>query len=78
MNPFLKKGQDPVLIVDAPEEHAPILSKIPSRVHTDPEGNYGFVQFFVKDLESTNKDAEALKISKSIVYFISNPSDGLL
>lgn len=64
MNPVLKKlgfkGQDPVLIVDAPPEYAPILSEVPSVVHNDPQGRYEFVQYFIMNLDSVKMEARRI------------------
>ena len=59
-NPLLKKlhykGQNPVLILSAPEELASFIQSIPAEVHTKAQIKYDFVQIFA----ITKNEAESL------------------
>ncbi len=52
MHPVLKKlqykGQDPILVLSAPEEYAPVLKGCSARVDGAPRGKYEFVQLFAR------------------------------
>jgi hypothetical protein len=54
MNPILKKlgltTQNPVLILNAPEEYKDVLAEITSDIHTTISGKYKFIQVFKMDL----------------------------
>lgn len=54
MNPILKKlgltTQNPVLILNAPEEYKDVLAEITSDIHTTISGKYKFIQVFEIDL----------------------------
>ena len=55
MNPVLKKlgltDQNPVLILNAPEEYKEIMGSIDSQVHEVVIETYKFIQIFAKDLD---------------------------
>ncbi|MCX7920924.1 MAG: DUF3052 domain-containing protein [Clostridia bacterium] len=59
MSDVLKKlkltNQNPVLVLNAPEEYKDTMSEIKSDIHTSINGKYGFIQVFVKDLSQLNK-----------------------
>lgn len=62
MNPVLKKlglsSQNPVLILNAPEEYREIMTGIEAEIHEEPRGKYKFIQIFAKDLLQANQYAE--------------------
>jgi|JI9StandDraft_2_1071091.scaffolds.fasta_scaffold07828_5 hypothetical protein len=68
MNSILKKlsykDQNPVLILNAPEEYSPILKEFSSQVDLEVKGKYNFIQVFAID----SKEAERLtkKVFKAI------------
>ncbi len=53
MNPVMKKlglsRQNPIAIVNAPEEYAGIMADIDAEIHTSFEDQYQFIQLFVQD-----------------------------
>lgn len=66
MNPILKKlnysGQDPLLILNSPEEYNEVINEIGATVHSTIEGKYEFIQVFVKSLtEATGIAEEVIK-----------------
>jgi hypothetical protein len=60
VNEVLKKlkltTQNPVLILNAPEEYNDVIKDIESEVHTEINGKYKFIQLFVKSLEELNEN----------------------
>jgi superoxide dismutase len=54
MNEVLKKlkltTQNPVLIINAPEEYKDIMKDIESEIHTEINGKYKFIQLFAKSI----------------------------
>ena len=64
MNPILKKlhykGQDPVLLMNAPEEFKKNAKDFTGKVHASPKGKYSFALLFVKSLEDGKKIAKIL------------------
>lgn len=62
MNPVLKKlglkEQNPVLLLNAPEEYKTVMSDIEAEVHTEIAGVYKFIQIFAKDIAEAHKYAE--------------------
>jgi hypothetical protein len=62
MNPILKKlglkEQNPILILNAPEEYREVMDSIESEVHTETVGKYGFIQVFAKNMEEGRELAE--------------------
>lgn len=63
MNPILTKlglkQQNPVLIINAPEEYNEVVESIKSEVHTEIKGKYDFIQLFAKDLSEAHTLVEA-------------------
>ncbi|TDT51905.1 DUF3052 domain-containing protein [Fonticella tunisiensis] len=62
MNPILKKlglkEQNPILILNAPEEYNEVIDCIEAEVHTEIRGTYDFIQVFAKDMEEAHILAE--------------------
>lgn len=62
MNPILKKlgltNQNPVLVLNAPDEYGNIMADIEAEVHTAINGKYKFIQVFAKELSEANKYAK--------------------
>lgn len=58
MNEILKKlkltTQNPVLILNAPEEYNDVINDIEGEVHTSIKEKYKFIQVFAKSLEDAN------------------------
>jgi hypothetical protein len=54
------KGQEPVLLLGAPEEWRPLAKAFGPRAHTMPKGKYGFVLAFVKSVAEGKKLAKIL------------------
>ncbi|MCM0649156.1 hypothetical protein NBE98_12295 [Clostridium swellfunianum] len=54
MNETLKKlkltTQNPILILNAPEEYQEVIKDIESEIHTEIKDKYKFIQIFTKDL----------------------------
>lgn len=54
MNETLKKlkltAQNPILILNAPEEYQEVIKDIEAEIHKEIKGKYKFVQIFTKDL----------------------------
>jgi hypothetical protein len=54
LNQILKKlklsNQNPVLILNAPEEFKSVMSDISSEIHTGIQGEYDFIIFFAKNM----------------------------
>lgn len=54
MNETLKKlkltAQNPILILNAPEEYREVIKDIEAEIHKEIKGKYKFVQIFTKDL----------------------------
>lgn len=54
MSEVLKKlklaNQNPVLILNAPEEYKDVMEEITQEVHTSIKGKYKFIQVFVKSI----------------------------
>jgi hypothetical protein len=59
MNEVLKKikltAQNPVLILNAPEEYANVMKDIEGEVHTSIKGKYEFIQLFASSLVECEK-----------------------
>lgn len=59
MNAILKKlglkDQNPVLILNAPEEYRDIMADIEEQVHEEIKSKYKFIQIFAKNLEEAVK-----------------------
>jgi hypothetical protein len=55
MNEILKKlkltKQNPVLILNAPEEYKDIMKDIEAEVHTEISGKYEFIQLFARNIQ---------------------------
>ncbi|MDP4145940.1 MAG: DUF3052 domain-containing protein [Bacillota bacterium] len=70
MNPVLKKikytEQNPVLILNAPEEYQDVLKDINSEIHTEIKGTYKFIQVFVKSMDEV----------KSVIEDVTSALDG--
>ncbi|MDS1030972.1 DUF3052 domain-containing protein [Bacillota bacterium LX-D] len=64
MNSVLKKlgltTQNPVLILNAPDEYKDVLSEITAEIHTTINGKYKFIQVFQIDLYKTKSIAKDL------------------
>ena len=64
MNPILKKlglkDQDPVLILNAPEEYEEIMAGIEARIDTAIAGSYSFIQVFATQLDVAKNLARAV------------------
>ncbi len=58
-NKVLKKlkltGQDPVLIINAPEEFEPVSKDIQAEIRTESVGKFSFIMVFVKSCEEAEK-----------------------
>jgi len=66
MNPILKKlgltNQNPVLILNAPEEYREIMQNIEVQVHEEIIEKYKFIQIFVKDFaQAKNYASQAIQ-----------------
>lgn len=74
MNKILDKlklsKQNPILIINAPEEYKKVIMDIKSEVHLKINGKYDFIQFFANTL------ADANTMVKAVTKAIKN--DGLL
>jgi hypothetical protein len=61
VNETLKKlkltTQDPVLILNVPEEYQETINEIEAEIHTEISGKYKFIQLFAKSLEEFNQYA---------------------
>jgi hypothetical protein len=59
MNEILKKlkltVQNPVLILNAPEEYKETLKEIEAVIHTEIKGKYDFIQLFAKSIEEAKR-----------------------
>lgn len=59
MNEVLKKlklaTQNPVLILNSPEEYKPVMQDIEAELHTEIQGKYKFIQLFAKNIEEAEK-----------------------
>ena len=59
MNEVLKKLkltiQNPVLIMNAPEEYTEIMKDIEGEIHTEIKGKYKFIQIFARSIDEANK-----------------------
>lgn len=59
MNAVLKKlglkDQNPVLIINAPEEYKEVMKDIEANIHTSPAEKYKFIQVFAKTMDEANK-----------------------
>lgn len=59
MNPVLKKlglkDQNPVLIINAPEEYNEVMKDIEANIHTSAAEKYKFIQVFAKSMDEANK-----------------------
>lgn len=64
MNPVLKKikltEQNPVLILNAPEEYKEVISDIKKEIHPEIKGKYEFIQLFVETLKELEEYARKL------------------
>ncbi|QVK17637.1 DUF3052 domain-containing protein [Mycoplasmatota bacterium] len=74
MNPILKKlglkEQNPILIVNMPEEYNEVIEDIESEIHTEINGKYDFIQIFVMNL------VDAYQIAESVIKALGD--DGYL
>lgn len=66
MNTILKKlgftDQNPVLIINAPDEYKEIMAAMDAEVHKEVMGKYKFIQIFSKDFaEANNYVSEAIQ-----------------
>lgn len=63
MNPILKKlgltNQNPILIINAPDEYQEIMKDIEADIHTTINGEYKFIQIFAKSMEEAHSYGEA-------------------
>ena len=54
MNPILKKlglkDENPILVLNAPEEYQPVMAEIEAQIDTQPRGKYEFVQLFATEM----------------------------
>jgi hypothetical protein len=68
MNPILKKlqfkGQDPVLVLDAPDEFAKVAKDFGVIVHSAPKKQYAFILAFARSL--TELDSVAATVEKAL------------
>ncbi len=64
MNPVIKKlqykNQERILVVDPPDEFAPMQSAFPCRVDTTIENTYAFILFFVRSRDAADAQAGAV------------------
>ena len=62
MNAILKKlglkEQNPVLILNTPEEYKEVIESIEAEIHTEIRGTYDFIQVFAKDMSEARGFAE--------------------
>src|SRR6516165_3328249 len=62
MNPILKKlgftNQNPVIILNAPEEYSEIMSEMQTQIYTSIKGKSKFIQVFAKEMSEANKTAK--------------------
>lgn len=49
------KTQNPILILNAPEEFKDTMKDIKSEVHTEIKGKYEFIQLFARSIEEAKK-----------------------
>jgi hypothetical protein len=49
------KEQNPILIINSPDEYETVINSIQAEVHQQPQQNYSFVQIFVKSISEANK-----------------------
>ena len=49
------KEQNPILIINSPEEYETVINSIQAEVHQQPRQNYSFVQVFVNSISEANK-----------------------
>lgn len=54
------KNQDPILILNAPEEYKSAFADKVVEIHTDVKGKYSFVQVFETELKAAKAKAAAL------------------
>lgn len=54
------KGQNPVLVLELPEDLGRLLADLPAEVHTSVRGKYSFILAFVRDLAGAKKIADTL------------------
>ncbi len=63
MNPILKKlglkNQNPVLIINSPEEFQPAIKEIQSEVHSSIKTGYSFIQLFLANIVDFNQFFES-------------------
>lgn len=68
MNQILKKlglkEQNPILIINAPEEYKDVMDNLECEIHTEIKGSYDFIQVFAKELEEAHRISE--KVVKAI------------
>lgn len=55
------KIQNPILILNAPQEYGPVIQETKADVHQEIKDAYDFIQFFVTKLE------EAHQIAKPVI-----------
>lgn len=48
------KEQNPVLILNPPEEYQAVMADIKAEIHTEIKGKYSFIQLFAKDKAEVN------------------------
>jgi hypothetical protein len=64
MNPILKKlffkGQDPLLLLNAPQEFGKTAKAFAVTIHTSPKNRYGFVLAFAYSLDDAKKIAKGV------------------
>lgn len=57
-HPILKKlrfqDQNPVLIVNIPDEYRPVLEYLDAEIHTAPKTRYAFIHIFVRNISDVN------------------------
>ncbi|HEX3077409.1 MAG TPA: hypothetical protein VHQ24_11155 [Lachnospiraceae bacterium] len=59
MHEVLKKlgytNQNPILIMNAPEEYKHVMASIDAEIHNEAQGKYRFIQIFSKDISEANE-----------------------
>ena len=72
---LLYKGQDPILVMNAPALYSPFLGGLACRIDTRPRGKYGFIQLFAAtraELEP-KLDAALAALDGDSVFWICYP-----
>jgi len=54
------KGQDPILIIDPPDQFQPVINGLTAEIHTQIRRKYDFILFFVRSLADAYNQVEAI------------------